>query len=62
MFAWRVSHFPEVFEDRETMGDLGYVGSGMLTARRKPPGQERPAGRLILQPYVRDDHGSRALV
>ncbi|MGA5134922.1 transposase family protein [Streptomyces olivoreticuli] len=41
MHAWRQSHFPEAFTDRETMGDLGYVGSGMLTARRKPPGQER---------------------
>ncbi len=40
-FAWGQSHFPEAFTDRETMGDLGYVGSGMLTARRKPPGQER---------------------
>ncbi|MFI1259283.1 transposase family protein [Streptomyces netropsis] len=25
------------------MGDLGYIGCGMLTARRKPPGQDRPA-------------------
>ncbi|KPI30565.1 hypothetical protein OV450_7225 [Actinobacteria bacterium OV450] len=41
MYAWRQSHFPEVFTDRETMGDLGYVGTGMLTGRREPPGQER---------------------
>ncbi|MEY9988139.1 hypothetical protein ABIE67_009231 [Streptomyces sp. V4I8] len=42
MYAWRQSHFPKAFADRESMGDLGYAGSGMLTARRKPPGQERP--------------------
>ncbi|MER6075845.1 transposase family protein [Streptomyces sp. NPDC001817] len=47
MYAWRQSHFPEVFAEREGMGDLGYVGSGMPTARRKPPGQERPAGDKI---------------
>ncbi|MCY0963413.1 transposase, partial [Streptomyces sp. H27-H5] len=43
MYAWRQSGFPEAFADREDMADLGYVGSGMLTARRKPPGRERPA-------------------
>ncbi|WP_327591735.1 transposase family protein [Streptomyces chartreusis] len=26
------------------MADLGYVGSGLLTPRRKPPGQERSTG------------------
>ncbi|MFF9756797.1 transposase family protein [Streptomyces sp. NPDC014344] len=26
------------------MGDLSYVGSGLLTPRRKPPGQERSTG------------------
>lgn len=44
MYAWRRSHFPETFAERQSMGDLGYVGSGMLTARRRPPGQERPTG------------------
>ncbi|MFJ8391048.1 transposase family protein [Streptomyces sp. NPDC094438] len=47
MHAWRRSHFPEAFAGREDIGDLGYVGSGMLTARRKPPGQERPAGDQV---------------
>ncbi|MFF3404453.1 transposase family protein [Streptomyces sp. NPDC002659] len=41
MHAWRQSHFPEVFPDREGIGDLGYLGSGLLTARRKPPGRKR---------------------
>lgn len=43
MHAWRRSGFPDAFAEREDVGALGYVGSGMLTARRKPPGQERPA-------------------
>jgi hypothetical protein len=47
LYAWRQSHFPETFAEREGIGDLGYVGSGMLTARRKPPGQERPIGDKI---------------
>jgi hypothetical protein len=47
MYAWRQSYFPEAFAEREGMGDLGYVGSGMLTARRKPPGQTRPTGDKI---------------
>ncbi|MEU8837315.1 transposase family protein, partial [Streptomyces sp900116325] len=37
--AWRESGFPELFSNRETMGDLGYIGTGVLTGRRKPPGQ-----------------------
>ncbi|MBX9399420.1 transposase [Streptomyces sp. TRM72054] len=41
-YAWRQSSFPDVFADRESMGDLGYIGTGMLTARRKPPGRDRP--------------------
>lgn len=44
MHAWRHSGFPETFAEREGMGDPGYVGSGLLTPTRKPPGQERPAG------------------
>ncbi|MEU6221927.1 transposase family protein [Streptomyces sp. NPDC047022] len=31
MHAWRHSGFPEAFTDREGIGDLGYIGSGMLT-------------------------------
>ncbi|WP_159426071.1 transposase family protein [Streptomyces noursei] len=42
--AWRQSHFPEAFAEREGIGDLGYIGSGLLTPRRKPPGQEQSAG------------------
>ncbi|MCZ0991856.1 transposase family protein [Streptomyces noursei] len=42
--AWRQSHFPEAFAEREGIGDLGYAGSGLLTPRRKPPGQEQSAG------------------
>ncbi|WP_369199163.1 transposase family protein [Streptomyces djakartensis] len=44
MHAWHQSHFPEAFAEREGIGDLGYVGSGLITPRRKPPGQERSAG------------------
>ncbi|WP_331751436.1 transposase family protein (plasmid) [Streptomyces globisporus] len=44
MHAWRPSGFPEAFTEREGMGDLGYVGSGLLTPKHKPPGQERSAG------------------
>ncbi|MFD3537391.1 transposase family protein [Streptomyces sp. NPDC058664] len=44
MHAWRQSSFPEVFAEREGLGDLGYVGSGLITPRRKPPGRERVAG------------------
>ncbi|WP_331751289.1 transposase (plasmid) [Streptomyces globisporus] len=47
MHAWRRSHFPEAFAEREGMGDLGYVGSGLLTPRRKPPGQERSTGDKV---------------
>ncbi|MFE4924714.1 transposase family protein [Streptomyces sp. NPDC056661] len=43
-YAWRRSSFPEVFADRESMGDLGYIGTGMLTARRKPPGHPAAVG------------------
>ncbi|EST18957.1 hypothetical protein M878_44380 [Streptomyces roseochromogenus subsp. oscitans DS 12.976] len=42
VYAWRQSHFPDAFAGRENVGDLGYVGSGMLTGRRKPPGQNAP--------------------
>ncbi|MCY0923931.1 hypothetical protein OS965_38360 [Streptomyces sp. H27-G5] len=44
MHAWRQSGFPDAFADREGVGDLGYVGSGMITPRRKPPGRERSIG------------------
>lgn len=44
MHAWHQSSFPEVFAECEGIGDLGYVGSGLITPRRKPPGQERSAG------------------
>ncbi|MGA5135451.1 transposase family protein [Streptomyces olivoreticuli] len=49
MHAWRTSHSSEVSQDREPMGDLGYASSGMLTARRKPPGQEHPAGDKVFK-------------
>ena len=49
-YAWGQSVFPEAFADRETMGDLGYIGTGMLTGRRKPPSQDRPeADKLFNQ-------------
>ncbi|WP_329462023.1 transposase family protein [Streptomyces sp. NBC_01431] len=32
MHAWRHSGFPKAFAEREGRGDLGYVGSGLLTA------------------------------
>ncbi|MFE5549935.1 transposase family protein [Streptomyces sp. NPDC056534] len=40
--AWRQSFFPEAFAERDSMADLGYVGSGMLTPRRKPLPAELP--------------------
>jgi hypothetical protein len=47
MHAWRQSSFPEAFTQRDSMADLGYVGSGMRTPRRKPPGQERSTGDKV---------------
>ncbi|MFD5110434.1 transposase family protein, partial [Streptomyces cinereoruber] len=47
MHAWRRSSFPEAFAERESMADLGYVGSGLLTPRRKPLGQERSTGDKV---------------
>ncbi|MER6076400.1 transposase family protein [Streptomyces sp. NPDC001817] len=47
MHAWRQSFFPDAFAEREGMGDLGYAGSGLLTPRRKPPGQERSTGDKV---------------
>ncbi|MFJ9822542.1 transposase family protein [Streptomyces sp. NPDC101151] len=47
MHAWRQSAFPEAFAEREGMGDLGYAGSGLITPRRKPPGQERSTGDKV---------------
>ncbi|MBB4795158.1 hypothetical protein BJY54_005770 [Streptomyces nodosus] len=44
MRARRQSDFPEALAEREGMGDLGYIGSGLITPRRKPPGQERSTG------------------
>ncbi|MEV6332800.1 transposase family protein [Streptomyces sp. NPDC051909] len=44
MHAWHQSSFPRAFAEREGIGDVGYVGSGLITPRRKPPGQERSAG------------------
>ncbi|PNE42864.1 hypothetical protein AOB60_00570 [Streptomyces noursei] len=45
--AWRESEFEALFTDRETIGDLGYIGTGILTGRRKPPGQQRPKADKI---------------
>ncbi|PNE39874.1 hypothetical protein AOB60_01170 [Streptomyces noursei] len=47
MYAWRQSRFPEAFADRESIGDLGYLGSGMLTGKRKPPGQDLSEGDKV---------------
>ncbi|MFE5548807.1 transposase family protein, partial [Streptomyces sp. NPDC056534] len=44
MHAWRQSSFSGIFAGREGLGDLGCVGSGLITPRRKPPGQKRSAG------------------
>ena len=38
--AWRVSGFQAVLVDRDVLGDLGYLGLGLLTGYRKPPGAE----------------------
>ncbi|MFD5514034.1 transposase family protein [Streptomyces sp. NPDC127051] len=43
-FAWRQSHFPEAFVDRDKLGDLGYIGTEIRTGRRKPPGRDHSAG------------------
>jgi hypothetical protein len=41
--------FPSLFTDRESIGDLG---TGVLTGRRKPPGQERPAADTVLNQSI----------
>ncbi|MFF3404331.1 transposase family protein [Streptomyces sp. NPDC002659] len=51
-YAWRQSHFPQAFTDRESIGDLGYIGTGMLTARRKPSGQERPKADKVFNQSI----------
>ncbi|WP_189971913.1 transposase family protein [Streptomyces violascens] len=43
-FAWGQSHFPEAFAEREKLRDLSYLGTGMHTGRRRPPGRERSTG------------------
>lgn len=50
--AWNTSAFPEAFADRENIGDLGYLGTGMLTGRRKPPGGDRPKSDKIFNQSV----------
>lgn len=50
--AWRDSGFPTLFTDRESIGDLGYIGTGLITGQRKPPGQERPAADKILNQSI----------
>ncbi|MBX9399532.1 hypothetical protein K4749_39890 [Streptomyces sp. TRM72054] len=50
--AWRESDFPHLFTDHESMGDLGYIGTGILTGRRKPPGRERPEADKILNQSI----------
>jgi len=50
--AWNGSGFPEAFTDRENIGDLGYLGTGMLTGRRKPPGRDRPESDKIFNQSI----------
>ncbi|WP_405021750.1 transposase (plasmid) [Kitasatospora sp. NBC_00070] len=40
--AWRESGLPETLADRDIVGDLGYLGLGLLTGHRKPPGRPLP--------------------
>ncbi|MEU5307059.1 hypothetical protein AB0G88_41145, partial [Streptomyces noursei] len=47
------------FAERQSIADLGYIGSGLLTPRRKPPGQERSAGDKVAN---RSDNTLRATV
>ncbi|MEV6841795.1 transposase family protein [Streptomyces sp. NPDC051133] len=47
VYAWRQSALPEIFTGRESIGDLGYAGTGLLTGRQKPPGGERPEGDKV---------------
>ncbi|MEU9298826.1 transposase family protein [Streptomyces sp. NPDC048266] len=51
-YAWRQSGFPYAFAGRDSMGDLGYVGTGMLTARRKPPGRDRPEADKVFNQSI----------
>ncbi|MFD7163493.1 transposase family protein [Streptomyces violascens] len=51
-FARGQSHFPEAFAEREKLGDLAYLGTGMHTGRRKPPGRERSAGDNEANPSI----------
>lgn len=40
LHAWRTCGLPDRLAGLELCGDLGYIGSEMITGRRKPPGQE----------------------
>ncbi|WP_371674700.1 transposase family protein [Streptomyces sp. NBC_00289] len=44
--AWRESGFPGLFPDCETMGDLGYIGTGVhqYPARRRRTSDRTPEG------------------
>jgi DDE superfamily endonuclease/Helix-turn-helix of DDE superfamily endonuclease len=50
--AWHDTHalaecgLPEQLTGLQLCGDLGYLGTGMITGRRKPPGQEHTAAQL----------------
>ncbi|MFD4578085.1 transposase family protein [Streptomyces sp. NPDC058417] len=41
--ARRESHSPDTFAEREGIGDLGYIGSSLITPRRKPPTENVPS-------------------
>ncbi|WP_353963904.1 transposase family protein [Streptomyces sp. NBC_00233] len=44
--------FRQAFVGRESMGDPGYIKTGMLTARRKPPGRDQPATDKIFNQNI----------
>ncbi|GAU71622.1 transposase [Streptomyces sp. NBRC 110611] len=45
--AWRESGFRAMSANRGTIGDPGYIGTGILTGRRKPPDRQRPEADKI---------------
>lgn len=44
--AWAESSLPERLTGLDLCGDLGYIGTSMITGRRKPPGQDHTTAQL----------------
>lgn len=44
--AWAASGLADTLRDHDVLADLGYVGCGLLTGTKKPPGRELPDDRV----------------